>query len=33
VVIEREARVGAQTWLLVRSMTGSGWVRSGDVLH
>ncbi len=32
VVVERQARVGQQTWLLIRSATGVGWVRSGDVL-
>jgi hypothetical protein len=24
---------GSQTWLHIRSLTGSGWVRSGDILH
>jgi hypothetical protein len=33
VVIEQQARVGVQSWLLIRSVTGSGWVRGGDVLH
>jgi len=33
VVIEQQVRVGLQTWLLIRSVTGSGWVRGGDVLH
>ncbi len=33
VVIEQQARVGMQSWLLIRSVTGSGWVRGGDVLH
>jgi hypothetical protein len=33
VVIEQQVRVGLQTWLLIRSVTGSGWVRSGDILH
>ena len=33
VVIEQQARVGAQNWLEIRSVTGSGWVRGEDVLH
>jgi hypothetical protein len=33
VVVERQARVGQQNWLLIRSATGEGWVRSGDVLR
>ncbi len=33
VLIGRQTRVGVQTWLLIRTVTGSGWVRSGDVLH
>ena len=33
VVLERQLRSGPQTWLLIRSVTGSGWVPSGDVLH
>ncbi len=33
VVVEQQVRVGLQSWLLVRSVTGSGWVRGGDVLH
>ncbi len=33
VVIEQQVRVGVQSWLQVRSVTGSGWVRGGDVLH
>ncbi len=33
VLIGRQVRVGPQTWLLIRTVTGSGWVRSGDVLH
>ncbi len=33
VVIEQQVRVGPQSWLLVRSVTGTGWVRGGDVLH
>jgi hypothetical protein len=31
--IEREVRGPTQTWLLVRSATGTGWVRAGDVMH
>lgn len=31
--IRQEARVGGQNWLLVRTTTGTGWVRAGDVLH
>lgn len=33
VVVERQIRIGVQNWLLIRSVTGSGWVRGGDVLH
>ena len=33
VVVEQQLRVGLQNWLLVRSVTGTGWVRGGDVLH
>jgi len=33
VVIEQQVRVGVQSWLLIRSVTGSGWVRGGDVGH
>ena len=33
VVIERQVRAGDQNWLLIRSVTGTGWVRGGDVLH
>jgi hypothetical protein len=33
VVIEQQVRSGVQNWLLIRSVTGSGWVRGGDVLH
>jgi hypothetical protein len=33
VVIEQQARVGPQTWLQIRSVTGSGWVPSVDILH
>ncbi len=33
VVVEQQVRMGTQNWLLVRSVTGSGWVRGGDVLR
>jgi hypothetical protein len=33
VVIQQQAHLGPQTWLMIRSATGSGWVRSGDVLR
>ena len=33
VVVERQVRASDQTWLLIRSVTGTGWVRGGDVLH
>ena len=33
VVIQHELHAGQQTWLLIRSETGIGWVRSGDVLR
>jgi hypothetical protein len=33
IVIQAKVRTGLQTWLLVRSATGTGWVRSGDVLR
>jgi hypothetical protein len=33
VYIEQQVRVGGQNWLLIRSESGSGWVRSGDILH
>lgn len=33
VAIQQRVRVGPQTWLLIRSATGVGWVRSGDVLQ
>jgi hypothetical protein len=33
VVIQTQVHVGQQTWLLIRSITGNGWVRSGDVLR
>jgi hypothetical protein len=33
VVVEQQVRVGMQSWLLIRSVTGSGWVPSPDVLH
>ena len=33
VIIQQHVHEGQQTWLLVRSATGTGWVRAGDVLH
>jgi hypothetical protein len=33
VVIQSQVHIGQQTWLLIRSITGTGWVRSGDVLR
>ena len=33
VIIQQRIREGQQTWLLVRSATGTGWARAGDVLH
>jgi hypothetical protein len=33
VVIEQQVRVGMQNWLMIRSVTGSGWVRGADVMH
>ncbi len=33
VVIEHRVREGSQTWFEVRSATGVGWVRAGDVIH
>jgi hypothetical protein len=33
VLVERSLRSGDQTWLLIRTASGSGYVRSGDVLH
>jgi hypothetical protein len=32
-VIQQQVRAGAKTWFLVRSATGTGWVRAGDVIH
>jgi hypothetical protein len=32
VVIEQQVLVGLQSWLLIRSVTGSGWVRGGGIL-
>ncbi len=32
VVIEQQVFVGLQSWLLIRSVTGSGWVRGGDIV-
>jgi len=31
--IQQQQRIGSQTWLLVRTTTGTGWARSGDVLQ
>jgi hypothetical protein len=33
VVIDQQVHVGPANWLQIRSVTGSGWVRGGDVLH
>ncbi len=33
VVVEQQTRAGGRNWLLVRSVTGTGWVPDGDVLH
>jgi hypothetical protein len=33
VAVEQQLRVGAQNWLLVRTATGTGWARAGDVLR
>jgi len=33
VVVQQQVRVGLQSWLLIRSVTGDGWVRSAAVLH
>jgi hypothetical protein len=33
VAILRAEHIGAQTWLLVRTATGTGWTRSGDVMQ
>ncbi len=33
VVVVQQVRVGAQVWLLIRSVTGAGWVRGSDVLR
>jgi len=32
-VVERRVSIGAQTWLLIRTETVTGWARSGDVLQ
>lgn len=31
VVIHEQVRVGTQTWFMIRTATGIGWVRAGDV--
>jgi hypothetical protein len=33
VAVEQQTRVGLENWLLIRSVTGTGWVRSAGVLH
>ncbi len=33
VVVEEQVRVGVQSWLRIRSVSGSGWVRASDILH
>ena len=33
VIVEEEVRVGVQSWLKIRSVSGSGWVRASDILH
>jgi hypothetical protein len=33
VAIQKVVYSNGQTWLLIRTGTGTGWVRSGDVLH
>jgi len=33
VAIQQVVHSNGQTWLLIRTGTGNGWVRSGDVLH
>jgi hypothetical protein len=33
VAILRTEHIGPQTWLLVRTATGTGWARSGDVMQ
>jgi hypothetical protein len=33
VAILQQLRVGQQTWLLIRTASGEGWARAGDVLH
>jgi len=33
VVILQQTRIGPQTWLLIRSASGTGWARGGDVLR
>lgn len=33
VVVMREVQIGTRTWLFVRSASGMGWARSGDVMH
>lgn len=33
VAIQNQVHIGPQTWFLIRSATGTGWVRAGDVLR
>lgn len=33
VVVARQVSAGTQDWLFIRSITGSGWVRSGDISY
>jgi hypothetical protein len=33
VAIQQQVHSNGQTWLLIRTGTGTGWVRAGDVLH
>jgi hypothetical protein len=33
VAIRQEVQANGRTWLLIRTATGTGWVRNGDVLH
>jgi hypothetical protein len=32
VAVEQQVRIGMQNWLLVRTATGTGWARAGDVV-
>jgi hypothetical protein len=33
VAVEQQLRIGVQNWLLVRTATGTGWARAGDVVR